>query len=836
MEIMKMSKNKTATLFALFLMFAMASSLVALPAVEGAVTIMDVKTYAYIYAQPNPAGVGQKVLVHVWVEPLLPTADDVFHGYMITITNPDGTNETQGPLTSFKDATAYISYTPDTTGNYTFTLYYPGETFSTTGQYYEPSTSPAIILTVQQQSQQPLPDVPLPTQYWTSPINGQNRLWGSISGDWLMLGYNSSSMNFDFPSGFNPYSQAPMSSHVMWTKPIRLGGIVGGDFGDESYYSGESYEPLLTPPIIMNGRLYYNLFPSEASSGWGAWQWPGFACVDLRTGQELWTNPNYTVEWGQEYAYDSGNQHGIIPYLWGINVKGNVYNVFDPLTGNLLLSFANAMAPSAGQIVYGSDGTVYVYILNGVAGWFAMWNSTKAFEAAGAIIYSSPGLGEWRPLSGTYDWRKGIEWNVTIPDYRITVPNVVGVTLTNQTIGPAQACALTGNVLIASVGTYSRTYYEMGYSLTDGSMLWVNNATSQETFNTAFRIAGGGMYFDYNMATRRFAGYDATNGKQLWVSDQMNYPWGTYTSERGGVVAYGMLYYGGYDGYLHAFNITTGKQVWEGYSGDSGLETPYGTYPMYYGPMIANGVVYMGTGEHSPNMPYYRGEKLFAFDAYTGQQLWNITGFMHMVAIADGYLVVQNNLDNQIYVFGMGPTKTTVNAPSVGVTTDTPVTISGTVTDISAGSQQEAVAANFPNGLPCVSDASMTPWMEFVYEQQPCPANVTGVPVTLSVLDSNGNQYNIGTTTTNAMGMYGLTWTPPIPGNFTVYASFAGSESYYPSSASTILYASAAPAATPPPTPPPASLADIYFLPMSIVILIAVIVATIVIVLVLRKR
>ena len=57
---------------------------------------------------------------------------------------------------------------------------------------------------------------------------------------------------------------------------------------------------------------------------------------------------------------------------------------------------------------------------------------------------------------------------------------------------------------------------------------------------------------------------------------------------------------------------------------------------------------------------------------------------------------------------------------------------------------------NFPNGLPCVSDASMTQFMEAVYEQQPMPTNTTGVPVTLYVLDSNNNYRSIGTTTTNA--------------------------------------------------------------------------------------
>jgi hypothetical protein len=126
------------------------------------------------------------------------------------------------------------------------------------------------------------------------------------------------------------------------------------------------------------------------------------------------------------------------------------------------------------------------------------------------------------------------------------------------------------------------------------------------------------------------------------------------------------------------------------------------------------------------------------------------------------------------------------------------------VTDISAGSQQNAVAMNFPNGLPCVSDASMSQFMEAVYEQQPMPSNITGVTVTLYVLDSNNNYRAIGTTTTNAEGTFGLTWTPDITGNYTVTAVFGGTGAYYGSSASTVFHAGS-PTATQAPTATPAN-------------------------------
>jgi len=64
-----------------------------------------------------------------------------------------------------------------------------------------------------------------------------------------------------------------------------------------------------------------------------------------------------------------------------------------------------------------------------------------------------------------------------------------------------------------------------------------------------------------------------------------------------------------------------------------------------------------------------------------------------------------------------------------------PITITGTVNDISAGSRQDASQQTSP--MPkCISDASMTKFMEAVYMQQPMPSDVSGVPVILSVIDS----------------------------------------------------------------------------------------------------
>ncbi len=97
-----------------------------------------------------------------------------------------------------------------------------------------------------------------------------------------------------------------------------------------------------------------------------------------------------------------------------------------------------------------------------------------------------------------------------------------------------------------------------------------------------------------------------------------------------------------------------------------------------------------------------------------------------------------------------------------------------------------------------MSDDSQAQWMEYVYMQKARPTNTSGVPVTLSVVDANGNYREIGTTTTND-GFFTFNWKPDIQGQYTVYVSFAGSESYWPSHAITSFAVDPA-AATPVPT------------------------------------
>jgi hypothetical protein len=126
--------------------------------------------------------------------------------------------------------------------------------------------------------------------------------------------------------------------------------------------------------------------------------------------------------------------------------------------------------------------------------------------------------------------------------------------------------------------------------------------------------------------------------------------------------------------------------------------------------------------------------------------------------------------------------------------------------------------------------------MEYVYQQQPRPANVTGVEVVLSVLDPNNNVYEVGRATSDASGFYSVPFTPEVPGKYTIIASFAGSQSYYGSYAETAINVEEAPAATPPPTPTPAPMTDTYVMGFGIGIIIAIVAVGLLLFLLLRKR
>jgi hypothetical protein len=77
---------------------------------------LTVAVTPYLSFRPNPIGVGQSLLVNIWTTPP-PAANRYLAGFSVTITKPDGTNTTVGPINSYvADGTAWFEYVPDQPG------------------------------------------------------------------------------------------------------------------------------------------------------------------------------------------------------------------------------------------------------------------------------------------------------------------------------------------------------------------------------------------------------------------------------------------------------------------------------------------------------------------------------------------------------------------------------------------------------------------------------------------------------------------------------------------------------------------------------------------------
>jgi outer membrane protein assembly factor BamB len=839
------AKSKSASLIALFLMATIAITLVALPTANAHDPPVEIKTYSFLAVAPNPIGVDQTVILTFWLSMLPPTANGQYGDrwtFNVEVTKPDGSKE--AVVSNYESdpvGSGYATYTPDKIGTYTFQMSFLGKKITNDNpnpapvsynnspyinDTFLPSTSPEVKLTVQEEQVEQWPAAPLPTGYWTRPINGQNREWYAISGNWLRSGH-------DPGNSFAPYTTAPGSAHIMWTKPITFGGLIGGEYGSSGtseYYAGLSYESKFIAPVIIQGKLYYNEYPSVRYPETDKFP-PGFDCVDLRTGQTLWT-ANTTVTFGQVLDFITPDQYGGVAYLWGPGPDNSAsstttWYMMDAFNGQTLLKFVNIPSLSTtgpgANMAYGSDGSLLIYVLDSVHNWLAMWNSTLAVMNYDAAI---PNIDirrvnwyyNWRPQYGaTIDGKMGYQWNVTVP----SVPG--------QSISKISS---TYDVILATAKPDIETRTDIAYDAETGERLWVEDRTIVPA-STAFSPFGpmaDGVYTYYDQDNMQWYAYDYNSGKEIFgPTTPYTNAWGMYGA--GSAIAYDKLYTSAWDGMVHCYDLKTGDNLWNYATGSSGFETAYGVWPLPMGFVVADEKIYACAG-HTHLQPMFRGAKMYCIDANTGNSVWNVSGWMQNPSIADGYLVAFNVYDNSIYCFGKGLSGITVSAsPKISMYGDS-VLVEGSVTDQSPGETCTGVPAA---GTPAISDDSMSAWMEYLYMEQPMPKNATGVEVTLETLDPNGNFYEIANTTSDASGMYSYVFTPEVPGLYTIIATFEGSNSYYSSVSETAINVAEAPQATPTPTPPP-TMADIYLMPATIAIIAAIVIATLIIVLMLRKR
>lgn len=860
---MKILKNKKAAItIALLLTISMSASTILIPNANAHTPAWIITTYAYVTATPNPVGVGQQMLIFGWLDNtingVLLTNNIRFQNYQFTITKPDGTNVAQTfPVVNDATSSQYYPFIPDQVGTYTLFFSFPGQVYNFggtyQGDYYTPSNA-TTTFTVQQDAVPSFTESPLPSAYWTRPINGANVLWDAVGSNWLG---GAATGNYWQQNG-----AAPTSAHIMWTKPLEFGGLTGGivtqagntaQVNDTAatYYSGFSYTTRFGSPLILNGVLYYQAPLSQAGTGGGEF------AVDLTTGQTLWSSSTLRPTKAQLVDFQSPNQHGVVGgILW--QVSGTTWMGYNAFDGQFLFNLTNV--PSGTEVYLNNgeiDRYVFSYSTTSKSGWLALWNSTLVITSLNTANQTgSVPVGEsaWPILNGFSINANGpvfvnqstpasYSWNITITaDLTGSAnPSIVGVIPGDVILGSSSSVGLSSS---PNPNANPWTMWALSDKLSsEGQLSWIqryaappNNQTQMLATQPIDPVTRE-WTMTYFETGQRLA-YSLATGNLVWGPSERAQNGFQYYSAREGFPAYGNLYVGGYGGLVYCYSMQNGTLLWTygngggGNSTNTGANTAWGNYPTHIAG-FADGILYTMSGEHSPNTPLYRGYEARAINAFTGQEIWTLPDWsasglgtsIAPIAIADGYMAFANAYDGQVYVVGKGPSATTVNIQTNVIPQGNSVLIQGTVMDISAGTKQNAQALDFPNGVPAVSDASQSDWMQYVYQQGPRPTNAKGVTVTLTTVDPNGNSYTIGNATTDANGMFAKAYTPDISGTYTIFATFTGTESYWQSSSETAINVMQAPNVTPAPTTTaPTSMADLYFLLIAIVIVAALVV------------
>ncbi len=842
---MKKSKNVTLAIAIIVLMVS-SIVLIAAPIQPAQAALAPVQPYAgplrsgdvpsgtfdtdvWISIRPNVIGQGQTLLVNIWATPAS-NAQRKLIGFHVTITKPDGTTDEYTMNSERDTAATWMEYTPNQLGIYKYKVDFPGcflpagyyndgtvytteaegasgymtaVTYYTGSTYYKPDSSPEYTFTVQEDMVWSWPYVTTPSDYWTCPVATELRDWLPILGDWPWHGpagpdyyelYPECSPYWNQRMDFFPYVQAPETAHIAWKQNNAIAGITGsGRYG--TYGATEwSYEvPFATTSsnpgaitMAIGGRGYMavpNVRSEYINGNIQQVATTTLKCVDMRTGQLYWEVDGFTHSQSVE-SFGNWIFQGAIEYpSTMVYLDGSRLYKYNANTGAMTLN--TSISPLTSAITYMSGYALGVQNLGTsvpIAQRYRLINFTTGGSTTNFTQRIMSNI-TW-PLSSlpaTTDFTEGIAasfgrgligYDGTTPEMRlVTVDIRTGIVLVNKTIAPAGS------------GEF------MGYS-------------------SASDLCDKGMYAFLN-AWGEYVAFDLRTGAIRWTSEKMDEQWdsnsfGAYDTTS----AYGMFFRDGYTG-VYAFDWDTGKIVWK-YENPavSSFETPYinknGTTVMSFnGASYAiDGKLYTVNTEHSPTQPITRGWKLNCINITTGEKIFDVMLTGSIGATVDGYMSLSESYTGTLYVLGKGKSATTIEAPSIAVQAGTPIVIKGTITDLSPAQP----------GTPCVSKDSMSTQMEYLHKQMPIGGlwnnlTITGVPITLTAVDPNGNYVDLGIATSNGYyGNYELIWTPTMEGTYQIMATFAGDESYGSSGAATAIAVTAEPQTSPTPTPTQISL------------------------------
>ncbi len=882
--------NSKISTIALVILLTLSALIITLPATIAQEEPIRTTPFAYINAMPDRVGINQQVLIHFGIH--LPTLWPQFgwDGLTVEVKRPDGSTETLGPLSTDTTGGAGVNLVCDQLGTWQIRTHFPEQTAEAptrgfpTGTIIQEAYSDWFEITVTEEPAAEFPGYPLPTEYWSRPINAQFWSWSEITGNWL---------DYARPTIEAPYhipvrpgnSEAPEVGHVLWAKPLfggafspLGGGLADVDTGVHAVEDGDAYEGLFTPPVIMSGVIYFNKYKADGGSNVEQ----VVVAADLRTGEVIWERnwDNKRLAFGQSFFFDGYNYHAVFQYL--IATQGSTWYFYEPTDGRLVMTYSNVPGGGSSERMYGPNGEIIIYTINLQDGWMTKWNSQWVLEAQKWIERPDgpdSTFGSWyrRYMGQTLDARIGIEWNITIPS-RADLPDTTrtqnvqrvrflgdDVTLLgcnfdrgSPTGDPVTMWAITfidrhlerWDNLQWVTTSYSD---ELGYEGTVPQKIYDNNVELAwvKTWEPPMEFANLNIE-DANMEDDVFTvafndnptdwGFRLSTGQELWGPKgpwhyQTN--WSYESSNSWNVLTDGLYLIGGHGGTLHALNSQTGESVWN-YT----LVDVYNTYLFnnawrFRIAVITDGKIYLEHTEHSPFDPKPPAAPLVCLNFTTGERIWEInlrgTEWGNTMSMGDSILLRDNTYDQLVYALGKGPSETSIMMQDNVVSLGDTVLVTGTVLDISAGTEQERITTRFPKGVAAVSDDSMSSYMEYVYMQKPRPMDTVGVPVKIQIYDPNGQYAWIGTANSDAEGNYYYSFVPDMEGTYAVIATFDGTNGYWGSESTAYLSVGPAPSPGGPITPETPET-PLITTELAIVLVVAIAAIVIVAFLVLRRK
>lgn len=833
------SNTKISTI-ALILLLTLSAIVISLP-LATAQPGTTWNTWSICTVTPDVVGVNQPVLVAMGVTRQTAWPQAGWSGITVSVVRPDGTSEILGPFMTDTTGLTGAIYTPTQVGTYTFQSRFPQQDIQVTAAGVEAGTtmlaseSLVVPLVVNTEPAVYFPAAQQPTGYWTRPIDAQNREWAWMAGNYLSQSANRVPGNRIAES-----NQGPTTAHILWDYRLAEGGVVGGvsngALGARGFETGDAYEGKWGSPVIVSGILISNRHTRGSQEVFA---------IDVRTGEELWSRDlGDSTNFASIHYWDTMNMHGAFAYVW--STQGSTWRAWDPLTGRNEYNMTNV---PGGTTTYGPNGEMLRYSISTSAATLRIWNSTAAFYQRQLILDGNADnpeypAGRWRPIGLEFDAGNGTQFEGTIPEglegsVQVYVPLQMAIGANTQWAGGAPVQDPQFWAIDLRPGHEGQLIFNKPWPLPEqGLHVSFTGSRPYSIEDNVFVVTA--------KETRKHYGLSLSTGDQLWATTYeepyFNSFSNTYLDPWGQVVcADGKLITAGMGGEINAYSLTDGSHLWTYEVSDPYSESLFGNnWPAPVG-FITDGKLYGFHMEHSVINPMPRGAPTFAIDLETGQEIWRINGLRMgtrwggQPIIGDSVIVGFSSYDNTITALGKGPSATTVSTPQTGVSKGSKLLLSGTVMDVSPGTKQTNTMLRFPEGVPAVSDASISAWMLYVYKtEQLNPMDIQGVTVQLEAYDPNGEYLYIGAATTDMYGNYGLEFTPAKEGTYWIMASFKESGAYYGSVDTA--YLAVGPQVTPsgPITPEPH--APIITTEVAVILVAAIAAIVVVAFLALRKR